>query len=125
MQGNFFRILSISILAGISTLSVAGGRYANPPVGMVESHQLCIKALDAAKAGDTATALDNAKQARKLSLASYKELSTMPMEIASSTSKKAIIALEAGNTAEAITELEHCKDKLTTEIEYYKSEGKL
>jgi hypothetical protein len=104
---------------------LAGGRYANPPAGMVESHQLCIKGLEAAQKGDTAAALESAKTARKISIASYKELSTMPMEIASSTTKKAIIALEAGNTAEAITELQHCKDKLDSEIEYYKKEGKL
>ncbi len=125
MKGNLFRTFVIVFLGTISTLSSAGGRYANPPIGIVESQQLCIKALDAANAGDTAVALENAKQARKISLASYKELSTMPMEIASSSSKKAIASLEAGNTAEAITELQHCKEKLTTEIEYYKSEGKL
>lgn len=125
MKGHLSRIFAIAILGTISTLSFAGGRYANPPVGMVESFQLCVKALDAAKAGDSATALESAKQARKISLASYKELSTMPMEIASSTSKKAINALEAGDVAGAITEMEHCKEKLTTEIDYYKSEGKL
>ncbi len=125
MKGNFFRIFVLSMLSVVSSLAMAGGRYANPPVGLVESHQLCSKALDAANAGDTAAALENARQARKVSLASYKELSTMPMEIASSSSKKAINSLEAGNVADAITELQHCKDKLTSEIEYYKSEGKL
>lgn len=103
----------------------AGGRYANPPMNLVEVQQACAKGLDAAQKGDAAAALENAKTGRKLALTSYKELSTMPMEIGSSSMKKAITALEAGNLAEATPLFEHCKTKLDEEIAYYKGEGKL
>lgn len=119
------RILGVFTLSLIAGSAFAGGRYANPPVGIVESQQACTKALEAAQKGDTATALEQTKLGRKISIASYKEISTMPMEIASSTTKKAIPLLEAGNLPEAITELQHCKEKLDSEIDYYKKEGKL
>ena len=91
----------------------------------METYECCSKGLEAAQKGDKDTALENAKQGRKVSLASYKEISTMPMEIASGSMKKAIAALEAGNVADSVKEFEHCKGKLTEEIDYYKKEGKL
>lgn len=117
-----FGFVAMTVLA---SGAFAGGRYANPPAGLVESHTLCAQGLDAAHKGDSAAALESAKSARKISLASYKELSTMPMEIASSSMKKCITALEAGNVPEAISHFEHCKTKLDEEIAYYKKEGKL
>lgn len=119
------RISGFVVLNLMVGASFAGGRYANPPVGLVESQQACTKALEAAQKGDAATALEQTKIGRKISIASYKEISTMPMEIASSTTKKAIPLLEAGNLPEAIAELQHCKEKMDSEVDYYKKEGKL
>ncbi|SMF97440.1 hypothetical protein SAMN02949497_0469 [Methylomagnum ishizawai] len=125
MRGIIVQAGSVLLLGSIASVGFAGGRYANPPVGLVEVQQSCTKALEAAQKGDTAAALESAKAARKTAVASYKEISTMPMEVGSSTTKKAIAALEANNTAEAITELQHCKEKLDSEVDYYKKEGKL
>ena len=61
--------------------SVHGGRFRNPPENLLEVHQACSKGLEAAQKGDAAGALENAKVGRKLALASYKEISTMPMEL--------------------------------------------
>jgi hypothetical protein len=113
------------LLALTANVSQAGGRYTNPPVGLVETFDLCTKALEAAKKGDKDVTLENAKQARKISITSYKEISTMPMEIASSSTKKALASLDAGDVAGAIPHLEHCTTKLADEIDYYKKEGKL
>ncbi|MDD5037315.1 MAG: hypothetical protein PHE55_21520 [Methylococcaceae bacterium] len=115
-------VLSLSLLA---SMSFAGGRYANPPVGLLEVTDACTKGLDAAQKKDTAAALEQAKIGRKVALASYKELSTMPMEVGSSDMKKAIAALEAGKVDEAVPLFEHCKNKMQEEIAYYKKEGKL
>jgi hypothetical protein len=49
----------------------------------------------------------------------------MPMEIGSSSMKKAIILLEEGKVAESVEHFEHCKGKMDSEVEYYKKEGKL
>lgn len=126
MRGNrFIRISGLILLNLAVGTAIAGGRYANPPVNLLEVHQACTKGLEAAQKGDAAAALENAKTGRKLALASYKEISTMPMEIGSSTMKKALAALEAGNVAEATPEFEHCKTKMEEEIAYYKKEGKL
>lgn len=126
MRGNSkIRVLGVAILGMIAGSAFAGGRYANPPVGLVETQQACTKGLEAAQKGDAAAALEQAKAARKISIASYKEISTMPMEVASSTTKKAIAALEAGNLAEATTELQHCKEKMDSEVDFYKKDGKL
>lgn len=108
-----------------SATSFAGGRYTNPPVGLVETYDLCTKGLEAAKKGDKDAALESTKGARKISIESYKEISTMPMEIAASSTKKALAAISSGNVAGAVPELEHCVEKLKSEIEYYKGEGKL
>jgi len=115
-------IVSLSLVTGIS---FAGGRYANPPAGLVEVQQACAAGLEAANKGDAAAALENAKTGRKIALASYKELSTMPMEIGSSDMKKALAALDAGNLKDSIPLFEHCKSKLDEEVAYYKKEGKL
>ncbi len=120
-----FRVLFIISLFFAVNSSFAGGRYANPPVGLLEVTDSCTKGLEAALKGDSAAALENAKSGRKVALASYKELSTMPMEIGSSTMKKAIAAIEGGKLNEAIAEFEHCKKKMEEEIAYYKKEGKL
>ncbi|MGZ8218494.1 hypothetical protein [Methylomagnum sp.] len=113
--------LSLTLIAGSAS---AGGRYANPPVNLLEVQAACTKGLEAAQKSDTAAALEQAKIGRKLALASYKEISTMPMEIGSSTMKKAIPLLEAGNVAESVAEFEHCKAKMDEEFAYYKKEGK-
>jgi hypothetical protein len=125
MKASSYRALSIFALSLMAGASFAGGRYANPPVGLLEVTDACTKGLEAAKKGDTAAALEQAKTGRKIALASYKELSTMPMEVGSADMKKAIAVLEAGNVAESVPLFEHCKAKMNDEIAYYKKEGKL
>ncbi|MFM8331489.1 MAG: hypothetical protein ACKN9T_07355 [Candidatus Methylumidiphilus sp.] len=125
MKNIHFRVLCVLALSFFVNVSFAGGRYANPPKGLLETTEACTKGLEAAEKGDTAAALEQAKTGRKIALESYKELSTMPMEIGSSTMKKAIAALEAGNVAEAKENFAHCKKKMEDEIAYYKNEGKL
>ena len=126
MKTNTFAVITGGLLLALAAgASHAGGRYTNPPDGLVETFDLCTKGLEAAKKGDKDAALQNAKQARKISLNSYKEISTMPMEIASSSMKKALAALDSGDVAASVPEFEHCVTKLTDEIDYYKKEGKL
>lgn len=125
MRGIIVQACTVLLLGSVASVSFAGGRYTNPPVGLVDVQQGCIKALEAAQKGDIPAALEAAKAARKIAIASYKEISTMPMEIGSSTTKKAIAALEASNAADAVAELQHCKEKLDSEVDYYKKEGKL
>ena len=118
-------VVSTLALTLASGTGFAGGRYANPPAGMVETYDLCVKGLEAAQKGDKDAALENTKKARKISIESYKEISTMPMEIAAMSTKKALAAIDSWNVAGAVPELEHCVGKLKSEIDYYKSEGKL
>ena len=125
MKNTSFRVLCIMALSFVASLGYAGGRYANPPKGIIEVADACGKGLEAAQKKDTAAALEQAKIGRKTALESYKELSTMPMEIGSSDMKKAIAALEAGNMDEATPLFEHCKKKLEEEIVYYQGEGKI
>lgn len=125
MKNIHFRVLCVLALGLAVNVSYAGGRYANPPKGLLETGEACTKGLEALEKGDNAAALEFTKTARKISLESYKELSTMPMEIGSSASKKALAALDAGNAAEAKEHLAHCKQKITDEIEYYTKEGKI
>ncbi len=126
MKTNTFALITGGLLFALTAnVSQAGGRYTNPPAGLVESFDLCTKGLEAAKAGNKDVALENAKKARKISLDSYKEISTMPMEIASSSMKKALASLDAGDVAGSIPAFEHCTTKLADEIDYYKKEGKL
>jgi hypothetical protein len=125
MKNICFRALCVLALSLAVNVSFAGGRYANPPKGLLETTDACTKGLEAAEKGDTAAALEYAKTGRKISLESYKELSTMPMEIGSATMKKAIAALEAGNLADAKENFAHCKKKLLDEIDYYTKEGKI
>lgn len=113
------------VLSGVASVGFSGGRYADPPIGLVEVAQFNDKALEAAKAGNKDVALENAKQARKIARDSFKEKSTMPMQKAGITLKAALEALEGGNVAEAIPQLEDCKKTMDAEIEYYKKEGKL
>lgn len=126
MKNNHLALITGGLLLALTAnVSFAGGRYTNPPDGLVETYDLCTKALEAAKKGDKDATLESTKQARKISITSYKEISTMPMEIASSSTKKALAALDAGDVAGAIPHLEHCTGKLADEIDYYKKEGKL
>ena len=125
MKNTSIRVLCIVLLSFITSLSYAGGRYANPPLNILEVTDACTKGLDAAQKKDTTAALEQAKIGRKFALESYKELSTMPMEIGSSDMKKAIAALEAGKLDEATPLFEHCKKKLDEEIAYYQGEGKI
>ena len=126
MNSRSITLISAGIfMALMADASMAGGRYTNPPAGLVETYNFCKAGFEAAQKGDKATALENTKQARKISIASYKEISTMPMEIASSSTKKALASLEADKIAESVPDLEHCVRKLTDEIDYYKKEGKL
>jgi hypothetical protein len=117
--------MGLTVIAVAAGTAFAGGRYANPPVNLVEVQSACAKGLEAAQKGDSAAALEQAKIGRKLALASYKEISTMPMEIGSSSMKKALEALDGGKLPEAIPHFEHCKTKLDEEVAYYKKEGKL
>ncbi|MFO1418684.1 MAG: hypothetical protein U1E83_08435 [Methylotetracoccus sp.] len=117
-------ILFLALGAAVST-SFAGGRYEDPPMNLMEVYTATQKALDAAKAGDKAAALENAKQGRKLAIESYKEKSTMPMQVASGTLKSALASIEGDKLAEAIPELEHGMAKLQEDVDYYKKAGKL
>jgi hypothetical protein len=126
MKSRSISLITAGIFCALmADTSMAGGRYANPPTGLVECFNLCSKGLEAAQKGEKDVALENAKQARKISLNSYKEISTMPMEIASSSMKKALASLDADKVAESVPDFEHCVKKLTEEINYYKKEGKL
>ncbi|MGY6217409.1 hypothetical protein ACW73L_19820 [Methylolobus aquaticus] len=125
MRFTLSQISAVLLLGSVASVGFAGGRYTNPPVGLVETQEACAKGLEAAEKGDTATALEMAKKGRKIALESYKEISTMPMEIGSSTMKKAIISLEEGKVAESVEHFKHCKEKMDSEIDYYKKEGKL
>jgi hypothetical protein len=125
MKNTSLRVLCVIVLSFITSVSFAGGRYTNPPNGLLEVSDACNKGLEAAQKKDTAAALEQAKKGRKIALDSYKEISTMPMEIGSSTMKKAIAALEANNLDEAVANFTHCKQKMDDEIAYYKKEGKL
>lgn len=119
------RILFASFLGLASGLSFAGGRYADPPPNLVEVLTTSKAALDAAKQSNKDLCLENAKKARKLAVDSYKEKSTMPMQLSSSRLKAAIGSLEAGQMAEAIPPLEEVVKEVGEEVEYYKKEGKL
>lgn len=125
MKNIHFHVLCVLALTFATGTSFAGGRYANPPKGLLETTDACTKGLEAAEKGDAAGAMEQAKIGRKVSLESYKELSTMPMEIGSSDTKKAIAALEANNLEEAKTLFAHCKQKMLDEIDYYTKEGKI
>jgi hypothetical protein len=113
----------LSISAGIG---FAGGRYADPPPNLVEVQKASQSALDAAKLGNKDAALDSAKLARKLAVASYKEKSTMPMQNSSSRLKAVIADLEGGaQSTAAIPSLEEVVKLINDEVEYYRKEGKL
>jgi hypothetical protein len=120
-----FRVLLIMIFGVMANVSFAGGRYADPPMNMAEVYKLSQTALEAAKAGNKDSALESAKQGRKLAVESYKEKSTMPMQVASSSLKEAVALLEAGNTGEAVPKIQHVIEKFQEEIDYYKKEGKM
>ena len=125
MRFTLGKISAALVLGSITAVAFAGGRYTNPPAGLLETQAACSAGLEAAQKGDTAAALEQAKAGRKVALASYKELSTMPMEIGSSTMKKAIVLLEEGKVAESVELFQRCKQKMDEEVEYYKKEGKL
>lgn len=125
MRNHSIRLLCVLALSFVTSMGLAGGRYANPPKNIIEVADACGKGLEAAQKNDATAALEQAKVGRKLALESYKELSTMPMEIGSSTMKQAIAALEAGKLNDATPLFEHCKKKLEEEIVYYQNEGKI
>lgn len=120
-----FRMWWIMIFALVANVSFAGGRYADPPMNLAEVHKAAQTALEAAKAGNKDAAVEAANQGRKLAVASFKEKSTMPMQVASSYMKEALALLEAGNLNEAVPKLEHVIEKCGEEIDYYKKEGKM
>jgi hypothetical protein len=115
-------VLLLNLVVGVA---FAGGRYEDPPMNLVEVQKFSQQALDALKAGNKDAALESTKQGRKLAVESYKEKSTMPMQVASGSLKSAIAALEGGNLTEATTEVEHALAKLNEEVDYYKKSGKI
>ena len=121
----FTRVLGFLVACIVTNISFAGGRYADPPNGLVEVSKLSQQALDAAKQGNKDAALSAANEARKVAISSYKEKSTMPMQNGSSRLKAAVISLEGGNTAEAVAPLEETVKIMNEEIDFYKKEGKL
>lgn len=126
MKNFCFRRALFALFLGVTTsVSYAGGRYVDPPPNLVEVLNASKAALDAAKQSNKDLCLENAKKGRKLAIDSYKEKSTMPMQISSSRLKAAIASLEAGQMAEAIPPLEEVVKEVSEEIEYYKKEGKL
>ncbi len=52
-----FHVLCLFALSLAANSSFAGGRYANPPAGLLEVTDSCTKGLDAAQKGDNAAAL--------------------------------------------------------------------
>lgn len=116
-------VLALNLFIGATAF--AGGRYEDPPMNLVEVQKFSQQALEALKAGNKDAALDSVKQGRKLAVESYKEKSTMPMQVASGSLKSALNALDTGNMAEATTQVEHALSKLNEEVDYYKKEGKI
>jgi hypothetical protein len=125
MKSIIMRVVWILFFGAIANASFAGGRYEDPPANLVEVVNLNQEALEAAKQGTKDAALESAKQGRKLAVESYKDKSTMPMRVSSSSLKGAIASLEAGNLPEAIPQGEHAMGRLGTEVDYYKKEGKI
>lgn len=127
MRGNSMMRIILALFLSLSAgVSIAGGRYADPPPNLVEVQKASQSALDAAKQGNKDAALDSAKQARKLAVASYKEKSTMPMQNSSSRLKAVIADLEnGGQPTTAVTTLEEVVKLINDEVEYYKKEGNL
>ncbi|AAU91593.1 hypothetical protein [Methylococcus capsulatus] len=119
------RVLLASFLGLATGVSFAGGRYADPPPNLVEVFNASKAALEAAKQSNKDLCLENAKKARKLAIDSYKEKSTMPMQLSSSRLKSVINSLEAGQVTEAVAPLEEVVKEVGDEVEYYKKEGKL
>jgi hypothetical protein len=119
------RIRAFLLLTAFSGLGFAGGRYADPPPGLVEVHKTSTEALEAARANDKDAALAKANEARKLAIDSYKTKSTMPMQNSSSRLKAAVAAIQGGKVADAVGPLEETVNLLTEEISFYKKEGKL
>ncbi|MDF9392574.1 MULTISPECIES: hypothetical protein [Methylococcus] len=119
------RALLASFLGLVAGVSFAGGRYADPPPNLVEVLNASKAALEAAKQSNKELCMENAKKARKLAIDSYKEKSTMPMQMSSSRLKAVIGSLEAGQIAETVAPLEEVVKEVGAEVEYYKKEGKL
>lgn len=119
------RTLILAAACLYAGLGMAGGRYEDPPMNLVEVFQASEKALDAAKQGNKDVALENTKVGRKLAIESFKEKSTMPMQVASGSLKGALLSIEDGKLDEAIPQIEHALAKLNEEITYYKGTGKI
>ncbi|QSA97718.1 hypothetical protein [Methylococcus sp. EFPC2] len=125
MKSMVLRVLTLMALSAVFNAGFAGGRYEDPPANLVEVFKFSQQSAEAIKQGNQSAALDAAKQGRKLAVESYKEKSTMPMQVSSGSLKEAIAALEANNLPEAGSKVEHAIQKLNEEIEYYKKEGKI
>jgi len=125
MKATSLKIVWTLFVAVLSGIAVAGGRYADPPMNLAEVYQATQVALDAAKAGNKDGALEASLKGRKLAVTSFKEKSTMPMQVAASGLKEAIAALDSGKVDGAVAPLEHTIEKLKEEVEYYKKEGKM
>jgi hypothetical protein len=110
------------LMAGVS---LAAGRSEEPPAGMLDAYKLAQQTMEALNAGDNAKAAELIKEGRKISLDSYKERSTMPMQIASTGFKDARSSLEANDGTKAKADIQHVIEKLTSEIDYYKQHGKI
>lgn len=119
------RTLVLTALCLFTSVGTAGGRYEDPPMNLVEVFQASEKALDAAKQGNKDAALENTKTGRKLAIESFKEKSTMPMQVASGSLKGALLSIEDGKLDDAIPQIEHAMAKLNEEISYYKGTGKI
>jgi hypothetical protein len=117
---SLIRFFGILLLSLFTSISFAGGRYADPPPNLVEVHKASTEALQAAKAGNKDAALSAATQARKLCIDSYKTKSTMPMQGSSGRLKHAIAALEGDKTDEAVKPLEETVNLLQEELTFYK-----
>jgi len=122
---NVMRIVGILMLSVLTATAYAGGRYADPPLNLVEVQKAATQALEAAKQGNKEAALSAAELGRKLAITSFKEKSTMPMQIGSSRLKAVVASLEAGNVPETIAPLEEVVKVFYDEVEYYKKEGKI
>jgi hypothetical protein len=121
---NMTRSFFLFALSLATSISFAGGRYEDPPQNLLEVYSATQKSLEAAKAGNKEAALLNAKDGRKLAVESYKEKSTMPMQVASGSLKGALASMESDKMDEAIPQIEHAMAKLQEEVDYYRNAGK-
>lgn len=118
-------VLLLLAAVSVSMPALAGGRYADPPPGLVEIRTLGGQAAEALDKGENEAALGIVQKAQKMASEALNEKSTMPMQTANSRMRAAIKALKAGTPEEAKAPVAEVNKLFDAEIEFYKKEGKL